>query len=268
MDFFAKYIFERLNRNMNNQDPFDQADDKAAFLLEKWQHWTSENRISQFYNNLITLDNESPAVEILDNGYILVSNKSIEYTNLTTGNISRIIDDWSGYDILAITRLHELSQQMNTFRVDRLVSNKRLNFKNINCLYAEYESPNAQYGQSISEKMLVSEIATWTIDHDMLAYRTLIEQFKILLDAARQVSYDIGCGLPINLLDPSIAFTDSVGIFFSGLYKWDTKEETVVNLGLEFLNWGTALSTNISDPVNEGKKEEILNYAESLWKQI
>lgn len=253
---------------MNNQDPFDQADDKSAFLLEKWQYWTSENRISQFYNNLVTVTADTPAVELLDNGYILVNNKFIEYTNLTTGNISRITNEWNGYDILAMTRLGELSQQLNTFRIDKLVSHATVKFKNINCSYATFESPNAQYGLSMANTMRVSKLEDWTIDILVQEYREGIDQAKILLDAARQVSCDIGCGLPRTLLDPHNRFKDDVGYYWSGLTKWDTEPNTVINFGLEFLNLGMTFSSNFVDPVNEGKKEELLNYAETLWKQL
>jgi hypothetical protein len=124
-----------------------------------------------------------------------------------------------------------------------------------------------QYGLSIAAKMQSSKVEEYTIDVEVQEYREFIDQTKILLEAAKQVSYDIGCGLPEKLLDPHNRFKDDIGYFWSGITKWDTDLNTVINFGLEFINLGMAFSSNLGDPVNEGKKQELLNYAETLWKQ-
>jgi hypothetical protein len=246
---------------MENLDLFDQASDKSAFLLEKWVYWTSENRISQFYNNLITVVPNTPAVEILGNGYIIVSNTDIEYTNLTTGNYSRIVKNWNDNDVFATLKLYEKSQQLNTFRVDNLSYHKLVQFQGANCLYSEFTSPNSQYGLSFSEELMTSQLLD--VENSILKVRSLIDQTKILLDVAKQISIEIGCGLPKELFSPVHRYKDDIGSFYSGVNKWDTDLDSVIKLGLEYLNIGIhSFKTN---PIPDNKKTELLDYARTLW---
>jgi len=250
---------------MENQDAFDQASDKSAFLLEKWVYWTSENRISQFYNNLINISPNTPAVEILENGYISVTNNYIEYANLTTGNYSRIVKNWNDNDVFATLKLYEKAQQLNTFRVDNLSFHKLVQFQGLNCLYSEFTSPNSQYGQSYPEEML--SIQRPTKEDAILKVREYIDQTKILLDVARQISTELGCGVPKRLCNPGDRYKDDIGIFYSGINKWDTDSASVIKLGLEFLNQGIHVIFK-SNPISSDQQTELLNYAETLWNQI
>jgi len=249
---------------MENQDAFEQAIDKSAFLLEKWQYWTSENRISNFYDNRIEIIDDSPAVEILGNGYISVAYNYIEYSSFTTGNYSRIVKNWNDNDVFATLKLYEKAQQLNTFRVDNLSFHKLVQFQGADCLYSEFTSPNSQYGQSYIEEML--SIQRPTNEDAILKFREYIDQTKILLDVARQISTELGCGIPKLLCDPGNRYKDDIGTFYSGINKWDTDLTSVIKLGLEFLNRviHVMLKTN---PISNVQRTELLNYAETLWNQ-
>lgn len=246
---------------MENQDAFDQASDKSAFLLEKWVYWTSENRISGFYNNLITISPNTPAVEILGNGYISVTNSYIEYANLTTGNYSRITKNWNDNDVFATLKLYEKSQQLNTFRVDNLSYHKLVQFQGLNCLYSEFTSPNSQYGVGLAEEMLSSPLMD--IENSILKIKSIIDQSKILFDVAKQISVELGCGLPKKLCSPMHRYLDDVGHFYSGINRWDSDLNSTIKLGLEYLNIG--IHSHKSNPIPDNRKTELLDYARTLW---
>jgi hypothetical protein len=249
---------------MENQDAFEQAIDKSAFLLEKWQYWVSENRISNFYDNRIEVIADTPAVEMLQNGYISVAYDYIEYSNFTTGNYSRIVKNWNDNDVFATLKLYEKSQQLNSFRVDNLSYHKLVQFQGTDCLYSEFTSPNSQYGQSYSEEILGTQRPT--NETIILKIREHIDQTKILLDVAKQVSTEIGCGFPKLLCDPGNRYKDDVGTFYSGINKWDTDLASVIKLGLEFLNQAIHIMFK-SNSIDTEQKTELLNYAETLWNQ-
>ncbi len=249
---------------MENQDTFDQAIDKSAFLLEKWQYWTSENRISDFYDNRIDIVADSPAVEILGNGYISVAHDYIEYSNFTTGNYSRIVKNWNDNDVFATLKLYEKSQQLNTFRVDNLSFHKLVQFQGSNCLYSEFTSPNSQYGRSYAEEMMTT--ARPNDENAILKIREYIDQTKILLDVARQISTELSCRIPKRLCDPENRYKDDIGTFYSGINKWDTDTDLVIKLGLEFLNQGIHIFSK-STTITNDQKTELLNYAETIWNQ-
>jgi hypothetical protein len=245
---------------MVNQNAFDQARDKSAFLLEKWQYWTP-NQITQFYNNMVNIVPDTIAVELLENGYISVSQNYIDYTNLTTGDHSRITKDWTDKDVFASLKLYEKSQELNTFRVDRLTYYKLVEFQDSRCLYSEFKSPNSQYGASWSEKI---GTRSYTAEESITNIRTGIDQFKVLLTVAKQVSAELMCGLPKNLFDPGNQYQDDLGMFYSGIYKWDTNLDAVIKLGLEFVN-RTIYLTFKNNPISDSIKTELLNYAETIW---
>lgn len=235
--------------------------DKADLLVEKYHYWNSENRIERFYNNLIGyLDENAIATEPYEDGYITVSSILCQYDDLSNGYVYRLSKKFSPLNGLAYARMYELSQTLGTFRIEEPVVRKTVVVDGYEWEYTEFQAPARQNGNNVlslqTQGTAVSEFG--------------IEMLNIVtsaLRAAKQVSQELGCGVPKSIGTMDSIYRDDAGFYISDMYDWLTP----VSIALE--NGAVQFETAIYVMHRLGKiddvaKEQLITQVRQQWQTI
>ena len=235
--------------------------DKSDLLVEKYHYWNSENRIERFYNNLIGyLDENAIATEPYEDGYITVSAIMCQYDDLSTGNVYRLSRKFNPLNGLAYARFFELSQALGTFRIEEPCARKTVVVNGYEWEYAEFLPPNRQNGSSV----MTSLPQNVSVKESVM---TMCDNIVGALRAAKQISQELGCGIPIEICSIVSLYRDDVGLYMSDVYEWSTPVSTVVAFG------ATQIETSVYSIYKMGKisdadKHELISTMRQQWQTI
>ncbi len=235
--------------------------DKADLLVEKYHYWNSENRIERFYNNLIGyLDENAIATEEYEDGYITASAVLCQYDDLKTGNVYRLSRKFNPLNGLAYARLFELSQTLGTFRIEEPCARKTVVVNGYEWEYAEFLPPNRQNGSSVmsmsAQTTNVKDAVIEMTDHIIGAVR-----------AAKQVSQELGCGVPMELCAIVSLYRDDVGLYMSDVYEWSTPLSTVLAFGASQITTSVYGMHKIGI-ITDDEKHELISMMRQKWQTI
>ncbi len=221
-------------------------------LKDRYDYWNRDNRIKGFYNNLPHREVSDFATEKFDDGFIVVTESSISYDNLETGDCHVLEQRWNDVKHGLFV---QLSTNSKTVRTERVGERKVVSISGRDWMYTKYVAPNGEYGDSIMLSPMDTEGLIAGITNFIDNAANLINEVKTVSEYSA----------PARMLNPSNWYKDSVGFFMANLYDWSSDLETEKATGLVLVKMHLDACVAASRLTAE-QANDLLSYTRLKWK--